>query len=247
MPLLKKEELLEVAAELGVDLKGLTWPEQQKAVNAALKALEPEPEPEPAPEPEQEPEPAPEPGPLFEKPRNRVLDAVPDQDIIISGEIQSTRQQLIKYDEPLDEELEVEEVSYMDEVGSGRLTQDLTTGTYRVKGKTGRRVTAQSTLPKQNAKITYNPRRDVVPVISWKGKRGYLWNHATLPSIKPLLQSTGFYYDYKDQFDAGLHPENIWYATGLLAVNIPLVHAIMNDIEAKAKREEHKHTYSGRW
>ena len=257
MTFMKKEVLEDYAREQGINLDGLTWSEQNKLVRASVEDSggkvtkdgyisfdneEPEvtnderdalidsllhkineltSELDKAKEPEVSKAPAPE------------EQRVPRGKIIMSPEIRATAVQLIKYDEELGDDLNVEEVSYKDAMAEGtKLERDLTFGTYRVKGKTGRRVVAQSTIPKENAGITYDPSIDLVPKVTYNGRTGYIWTHQHYPNVKELLKESGLYHKYKHLFTASEHPENIWYAAGkMLVVNPDVVHAVFREIE----------------
>jgi len=165
---------------------------------------------------------------------------IPAGRVILSPEIKPTSVQLFKYDEELGEDVAVEEVSYRDEFGRVMQTDhDLKTGTYRVKGKSGRKVVAQSTIPKENAGVSYDPQRDLVPVVTWRGRRGYIWTHQHYPNVKELLRASGYYHDYADVFSADEHPENIWYAAGkMLVCSISMTHRVFSEIEKKEAKVE---------
>ena len=57
-----------------------------------------------------------------------------------------------------------------------------------------------------------------------------------LPNVKQLLMESGNYEKYADVFDSKKHPENLWYATGIMAVSIPAVHSVMRQIEIEAAK-----------
>lgn len=221
MAFMKKETVEEYARLFGIDLEGKAWGEQNQLVRERLEAegytidkngevhkpVKEEPKPEPKPE-------------------------IPNKTIMLSPEIRATNIQLIKYDEELGEDLTVEEVSFKDDFGTRPIERDLTYGTYKIKGSSGRKVVAQSTVPKENAQVTYNPARDLVPRVTYDGKTGYIWTHQHYPNIKGLLMDSGKYHKYKHLFSAKEHPENIWYAAGkLLVCNISMVHYVFDEIE----------------
>jgi len=232
MAFMKKEEVKAYAERYGIDLTGLSWPEQNKLVQGKLEEdgyriskdgevllpLEKQPETK-----------------GFQPKISRDLSGVKGVKILLAPEIKPTSVQLIKYDEELGEDLTVEEISYKDEFGMKPIERDLTYGTYRVKGSSGRKVIAQSTIPKENAMVTYEPDKDIVPKVTFAGKTGYIWTHQSYPNIKGLLMDAGMYHKYKHLFSAKEHPENIWYAAGkLLVCNIGMVHYVFDEIEREA-------------
>jgi len=238
MPFMKKEELLAAAESLGVDIEGLSWPEQQKVVQEAIARNKKDcsfetPKPEP-----KEPIQKNEAKDFLENYRKAMIDsldkAIPVQ---ITGEIKPMRNALFKYDEDLGEGLEVDDVSYTQN-GMPDLDNSDAFRSYVVKGKTGRKVYAQSTLPRQNAQIYYDPHKHwYAPIVKdFNGREGYLWKHPKYVGIKQLLIDSGYYEDYRQLFVAALHPQNIWMAGGkFFAVNIQLVEKIFHEIEKKAK------------
>lgn len=227
MPFLKAEVLHEEATRLGIDISEMTWQEAQKVVQAAIaedKAKEHVKNEEKKIE-------VPKPNP---KPKN---DKINFNETILSFEIKPIKHQLIKYDEELGDEYEVEEVVH-DIEGVKSLARDLNTGTYRVKGKTGRKVIAQSTLPQEQAAITFDAQKDMFPVVTFQGRRGYLFKHHKYFNVESTLKDSGYFEKYKRFFDAGQYPTNIWYSTGLLVCSIPLVHHIMKEIEQDAANDK---------
>lgn len=152
--------------------------------------------------------------------------------ILISPEMAQTTIQLIKYDEELGEELTVEEKSYKDEFENGAnfpMEKDLYSATYRIKGKTGKKVIAQSTLPKENAGITFRMDRDLFPVVRFKGHIGYLWTHQRLPNVKAALKQSGYYERFKRYFIDD--PNAMWHAGGLLVVDAGITLNVIRMIE----------------
>lgn len=158
---------------------------------------------------------------------------LPDEEVVISPGLPFMRHQLIKVDEELGDDLDVEEVSLLDQMGN--LNEGQTNRTFRVKGKTGRKTVAQSTLPKEQVKITFNYSKDLVPVVHSNDglKEGYLWSHHSLPNVKELLIASNAYNDYKAQFSVVQHPENVFYCGNLLAVRRDVVHETFKEIERK--------------
>lgn len=235
---MKKEELEAYAREYGIDLDGLTWPQKQAAVlkarseagddiqyGATSKHV-------------------PKMGEVVVHKGKRVHGSKPadaaGRKVLISPEILPTPYQFVKYDEELLEDIEIEEMSLKDEFEQGKdvlVGKDLNTGTYRIKGRNGRKVIAQSTIPKENAKITFQVGVDLVPVVEFMGRRGYLWTHHRLPNVKDLLLKSGYYEEYKDRFKDEPY---IWHSAGkLLTCDITMVEAIFKDIERKEREKRH--------
>ena len=160
----------------------------------------------------------------------------------ITGEIKPMRDALLKWDEELGDDLEVDNVDYTynghPAIPEGR---DSVYGTYTVKGKTGRKVIGKSTLPHQNVLIYLDPHEHwLAPIVrDFDGREGYLWVHPNYKGVKQLLIDSGYFYDYNDLFKSNLHPQNIWMAGGkFYAVSIGLVEKIFREIEKKAKSNE---------
>lgn len=244
---MKKDELLAEAERLGVNIEGLTWPQQQKAVikakteageSAQYGSTVKKQEAGPACENERE-YPVDEREPEMSQ-EDKVLNQIRGRRILLSPEMAATKTQLFKYDEVLGDELDIEEVRFGDTdtgVMNVPAAKNEATGTYRIKGSTGRKVIAQSTLPKLNAGIEYVEGRDFLPVVTWSGRRGYLYTHHRLPNFKALLMESGYYQEYKSQL---VGEPNIWHSAGkLMTVDISLAHHIIQDIQRKEaiKRE----------
>mgnify|MGYP007012508138 CR=1 FL=1 len=221
MAFMQKDTVKKYAEMYGIDLTGKTWAEQNQVVRERL---------------EEEGYTVDKNGEVHKPPKTKeVKYNIPNKTVILAPEIKATSVQLIKYDEELGDDLTVEEVSFKDEFGMKPIERDLNYGTYKVKGSSGRKVIAQSTIPKENAGVTYNPARDLVPRVTYDGKTGYIYTHQSYPNIKQLLMDCGQYPKYKHLFSAKEHPENIWYAAGkLLVCSIPMVHYIFDEIEREA-------------
>lgn len=247
MPFMKKEELHAEAERLGVDIEGLPYHEQNKRVLAAIEAESATSETTTSNDEEllkarQEIE------ELKKQLRSMQTSNDPEAEAegsavaskkfattIMAPEIRATGVQLVKYDEELGEDVTVEEISFKDEFEKNSLMidRDVMAGTYKIKSRNGRNVIAQSTLPKINAGVRYNPDMDLVPVVTYRGKSGYIWTHHHYPNIKELLKASGRYQKYKHLFNAKENPNNIWYAAGkLLVVDRDVVHAVFQEIEA---------------
>lgn len=216
-----KEDTINEARRLGIDVSGMSWPEMQKVVGQALKREE-----------------------LGEisktvktpnsiRPEIKALDAYRDKTILIAPELAPDANRIIRYEEEIGDDLDIEEKSFMGREGGGieyTAGRDYTTGTYKVKGKTGRKVKAECSIPKENAQIIFRPGIDMFPVVTFRGTSGYLLTHHRLPNFKAVLKQSGFYEDYKSMLK---DPPNVFYLTGLLCVDPHVAHNIMNDIERR--------------
>lgn len=238
-----KEACLEEAKRLGIEgAEEMTWPQLQKAVSDGLKREELGiKEPEAMADQEAPVEQVKEVDPEAEKLRPYI-----DKTVVISPELSPERYRLLKYDEDLGQDIEVEERKFdmnrsTDEVFdiSGDLGErhaidqyhDYLTGTYRLKKRSDRRVVAMSSVPKENSGMLFRPGIDLVPVVTWKGRSGYLWQHAFLPNVKQLLMESGHYAEYRDKF---VGEPNVWYAAGKQLVCDPhLTHQVFQEIEEK--------------
>ncbi len=235
MPFLNKEQLAAKALELGIDIEGLSWQEKQKVVGQAIT------EANRAQETVRE-------VPVVEQKKNLIpttpvheptIEDIKGVTVFIAPEMPLVSNQLYKYEEELGNETKVEPISFDAETAASMPAHKTKSATFQVKGKTGRKVIATSSLPRWNAEMTYRPDRDIVPVVTCNGKSGYLWTHHKFPNVKQLLMDSGYYYDYKRFFNARQYPSNIWYAAGkLLVVNIETVHSIFREIEHKAAKDK---------
>ncbi len=236
-----KEDCQAEAERLGIDWHDMSWPELQKEVSKALKLEEMGMAPRQA-------EPAKE-----ENRKERKHELIEDyagKTIYLAPELLPERYRLLKYDEDLGPDYEVVErhfdIGDNDQVydSSGKMedsrTQidqfhDYTTGTYRLKKRSDRRVTALSSVPKENAGMFFRPGIDYATVVTWKGRAGYLWNHWRYPNVKALLMESGYYQEYKDRF---VNEPNVWYAAGKMLVCDPhLVHQVLKEIEDKEAKK----------
>ena len=246
--------MLAKAKELGIDLEGLTWAEQNRIVKEALEAkgylinkegiIIGEPDMVEETKDTKLDEALAEIDRLKAELASKMTDVdekcqpeekelkIPKGRVFMAPEIRGTGVQLLKYDEVLGDDVNVEEISYKNDFNNMRVERDLTMGTYKIKGKTGRKVIAQSTVPKENAGVSYDPNTDIVPVITYNGISGYIWTHQHYPNIKELLMATGMLPKYQELFDSSKHPENIWMAAGKMwVVSIPMVHYVFAEIE----------------
>lgn len=158
--------------------------------------------------------------------------------LYIDPEIRGERYQPVKYDEVLGADVDIEEVDMRDKLGSTDFVTDrAVSGTYRVRKGNGKKVIAQSTIPKINAGIIYDPNVDIVPRVYHGGHEGYLYDHHIFPCIKGLLMQSGQFYKYKNLFNSAEHPENVWYAAGkLLVCDKGVADYVLREIENDAKR-----------
>lgn len=247
-----KDECLAEAKRLGIDVDGLSWPELQAAVSKALKleslglsdnkAVQPVIE-----QAQMSPE---------QIQARREFDAMRPyvgKTILLSPELSSERYRLIKYDEVLGNEIEVEERSFdidpntdmvFDKSGGkidyGNVVDqyhDYTTGTYRIKNRSERKVVAMSSVPKENAGMIFRPGIDYATVVTWNGRSGYLWKHWRYPNVQALLKAAGdkYYQKYRGRFK---DEPNVWYAAGKMLVCDPyLVHQTLKDIEDDVRKD----------
>lgn len=242
-----KETLEAEAARLHVDLEGLKWPQKQKAVLDAMKEeklmqqnklsgadVDGDIPSASAPDFFSDADDAPVPQDPVHVKVEAEFDPMADmagKRVMICPEMASTPNQLFGYEEELDEDLIVEEVRHEHD-SAYRAGKDLVTGTYTIKEKTGKRVVAHTALPKIGAGVEFYPSRDWVPVVTYKGRRGYLYVHHRLPNIKQLLMESGYYEDYKQRFQ---HEPSVWHAAGkLLCCDINLANSVLREIEKRA-------------
>ena len=274
MAFLNKADSLELAARLGIEnAEELSWSELQSAISAKQKEelkkqkeelLKPIEEVYNIPVEEIGDPTESKTGAKLDKPKKKkktLTGQYYGKDVMISPELPPERYRLLKYDEELGNDIEVEERSFhMDpdtdrvyDISGGEMDyrnkvdsyHDYTTGTYRLKSRSNRKVTAMSSVPKENYGSGMKVGVDYVPVVTWNGRAGYLWTHPTFPNVKALLQESGYYHEYKDRFTS---EPNIWYAAGkTLVCDIGLVNSIFKEIENRAqKRIEEERAYRER-
>ena len=246
MPFIGREVLEAEAERLGINLNGLSWPEQQKKVQEAMKngtlfSNDPEPKPKAVDEKSNREK-------FLEKYQEMMVESYKNaKPVRISAEIKPMRHALYKYDEDLGDALEVEDVSFFSNGLPNLDNRPETTATYVVKGKTGRKQIATSTLPRENVQIVYDPNGPhwLAPIVTdFQGKEGYIWSHPKYGGIKRLLIDSGYFEEYRDLFRSDLHPNNIWMAGGKFFVaNIQLCERIFKEIEKKAKKEAEIYGY----
>lgn len=244
-----KEDCLNEAKRLGIDVSSMDWPALQKAVSDALKLekmgmqiymdnvdtgtpVESE---------------------KINNVKPRVEDPlIPylDKTILMSPELLPERYRLVKYDEDLGPELDVVERTFdinretdqVYDVSGGEVPHenqidtyhDYTTGTYRIKERSERRVKGMASVPKENPMLSFRPGIDWATVVTFKGKSGYLWKHWRYPNVSALLKAAGdeYYQKYRKVFK---DQPNVWYACGHLVCDPYLVHRVLKEIEDDAK------------
>lgn len=222
-----KQETLELAEKLGIDVSDMTWPQMQKAVSDALKSHN---------------NPAPEVKAKDKKNRRKRIktgaEPYAGYTVMVAPEMPPDAKRYVHYTEELGDDLEVEEISMLGMEGGKidwRNSGDMISGTYRVKGKTGRKVQATSALPRQNAQITIRPGIDYFPVVKFMNKQGYLYKHHTMNCFKNMLEELEVYDDYRKLLQRN---GVLFYLTGLECIDIGVAHNIMRDIEKRFKRGE---------
>lgn len=243
-----KEACIREAERLGLDVSGMSWPQLQKTVSDALKREELEmpigiPVAEiPIDKPAENKEPV--------KRMADPLEPYLDKQILMSPELSPERYRLVKYDEDLGEEMEViertfdinRETDQVYDVSGGEVSHenqidtyhDYTTGTYRIKERSERRVKGMASVPKENPMLSFRPGIDWATVVTFKGKSGYLWKHWRYPNVSALLKEAGdeYYQKYRKIFK---DQPNVWYACGHLVCDPYLVHRVLKEIEDDAK------------
>ena len=244
-----KEDCMKEAERLGIDVAGMDWPTLQRVVSNALKAEElgiPVNEGRQRAEVEE--------AVLKDKKAvNKVDESLApylDKMILMSPELAPERYRLVKYDEDLGPEMEVVERSFdinretdqVYDVSGGEVPHenqidtyhDYTTGTYRIKERSERRVKGMASVPKENPMLSFRPGMDWATVVTFKGKSGYLWKHWRYPNVSALLKAAGdeYYQKYRKVFK---DQPNVWYACGHLVCDPYLVHRVLKEIEEDAK------------
>lgn len=246
-----KEDCMKEAERLGLDVEGMSWAELQKAVSDALKLEELGVNSIKAPMEEAKV--------LKKKKKNKVdedeeeLRKFYGMNITIAPELAPERYRLVKYDEDLGNELEVEQRKFdinpdtgqVYDVSGGSVEhnqqideyRDYTTGTVRIKKRNERRVTGMASVPKEQPGLSFRPGIDVATVVTFKGKSGYLWKHPSNNhiTVSGLLRAAGdeYFQKYRKVFKDS---PNVWYACGHLVCDPYLVHKVLKEISDDAKR-----------
>lgn len=254
-----KETMEKEANRLHVDLSGLTWPQKQGAVMAAQKAEAAVSEESNGLTEEQIRDILNDTSDDIFSPVSKIefedksikevikeevvtvhvprdpMEEMRGKSILIAPEMAPTPNQLFGYEEVLDDDIVVEEVIHS--VGGNPYSgsRNEADGTYNIVGKSNKKVIAKTALPKEGAGITFRPDVDRVPVVTWQGRKGYLWTHHRLPNIKQLLIESGYYEDYRHRFK---DEPFVWHAAGkLLCCDIQLAENILRDIEKRVRDE----------
>lgn len=241
-----KEACIQEAERLGIDVSDMNWPQLQKAVSDALKREElgvldtphaTTPIMEEAVKPKQ----------------SNPLEPYLDKTIILSPELRPERYRLVKYDEVLGNEVEVEERSFDIDPNTDQVFDvtgdkvehasqideyhDYTTGTYRIKARSDRQVIGMASVPKENPMLSFRPGIDWATVVTFKGKSGYLWKHWRYPNVSALLKQAGdeYYEKYRKVFK---DQPNVFYLCGHLVCNPYLVHRVLKEIQEDARRKK---------
>lgn len=175
---------------------------------------------------------------VFEKGKNVPQPTIEDYEnvvLIASPEQRPTQYQKNKWYENVGTQKDTEEISF--DVGKQSPFHDREAGTknatYRVTD-TGRKVEAESTMPKYSALITYRPTRDMCAVAEYGGHRGYLWTHQRLPNIRALLEQMGAYEEFKEEWQK--QPGRMFYLAGLLCCDISFTDSMMQRIQRELRK-----------
>lgn len=175
---------------------------------------------------------------VFEKGKNIPQPTIEDYEnvvLIASPEQRPTQYQKNKWYENVGMQKDTEEISF--DVGKQSPFHDRESGTrnatYRITD-TGRKVEAESTMPKYSALITYRPTRDMCAVAEYGGHRGYLWTHQRLPNIRALLEQMGAYEEFKEEWQK--QPGRMFYLAGLLCCDISFTDSMMQRIQRELRK-----------
>lgn len=175
---------------------------------------------------------------LFDKGKNVPEPSIEDYEnvvLIASPEQRPTQYQKNKWYENVGTQKDTEEISF--DVGKQSPFHGRESGTrnatYRIID-TGRKVEAESTMPKYSALITYRPTRDMCAVAEYGGHRGYLWTHQRLPNIRALLEQMGAYEEFKEEWQK--QPGRMFYLAGLLCCDISFTDSMMQRIQRELRK-----------
>ena len=228
-----KADTIAEAKRLGINIDGMDWPTMQREVSKALRAEEIK---ESLVKND------------FEKQHDAATRVEVDPNLIpylgytveIAPQMFPDPNRIIRYPEVLGDDLLIEEKSFKaGSVGDSeyKASRDWTSGTFKIVGKSGQRVVAESSVPKENAGATYSFSFDWFPRIEFNNRVGYpMHAYAGHPGFKDLLKQSGYWVEYKDLLK---DEPNVFYLTGKLCVNVDVAHSIMRDIMRKEhiKRE----------
>ena len=171
--------------------------------------------------------------------------------VMFSPEIITNHYQALRYIEDLGPNATSEDIAYgTDDLDRRGITEGAAgtsngiSGTYKVTEIPGERSTAVSTLPKYGSAIywDFGPNGQPVtffPVVEFAGRRGYLYKHATIPSVyhtlfaDPAMREHGYYQRFREQLSQEPY---IFYLAGILTVDIDFTHYMMQEIEKEEAR-----------
>ena len=253
MAFLSKEELKREAERLGVDLTGLSWQHQQKAVADALRAKTVIDKAEQSLQDYQdevnslkeelrrlkENQPVPQTPVVINRGTNKRAPSLKDYDdvvLVAAPEQTPTPNQPVKWYEKVGTDKRTREVSYdIRHMPFGEKESGTKYASYMVDD-TGRPLIAESTMPKFGALLTWRPTKDLAGIAEFNGHRGYLWNHHRLPSVKPMLKEMGVFEEYKDRFYSNNH---VFYLAGIEVCDIAFTDYMLKQLIPKElKRRE---------
>ena len=259
MAFLNKEQIDRYASAAHIDLDGMTWQQKQKMVSDHMKnngIKDPMTvigggEPKITDDRDAEiaklkaelervrsEQPVPQVPVVFDKGKNVPEPSIEDYEnvvLIASPEQRPTQYQKNKWYENVGTQKDTEEISF--DVGKQSPFHDRESGTrnatYHVT-ETGRKVEAESTMPKYSALITYRPTRDLCAVAEYGGHRGYLWTHQRLPNIRALLEQMDAYEEFKEEWQK--QPGRMFYLAGLLCCDISFTDSMMQRIQRELRK-----------
>ena len=176
---------------------------------------------------------------VFEKGRNVPQPTIEDYEnvvLIASPEQRPTQYQKGKWYETVGTQKDTEEISF--DVGRHSPFHDKESGTknatYRVID-TGRKVEAESTMPKYSALLTYRPTKDLVGVAEYNGHKGYLWKHHRLPNVKNLLEQMDAFEEFKGEWQK---QRKIFYLAGLECCDISFTEYMFDKIQRELRKRD---------
>lgn len=176
---------------------------------------------------------------VFEKGRNVPQPTIEDYEnvvLIASPEQRPTKYQKGKWYENVGTQKDTEEISF--DVGKASPFHDRESGTknatYRITD-TGRKVEAESTMPKYSALLTYRPTKDLVAIAEYGGHKGYLWKHHRLPNVKNLLEQMGAFEEFKEEWQK---QRKIFYLAGLECCDIPFTEYMFEKIQRELRKRD---------
>ena len=176
---------------------------------------------------------------VFEKGKNIPQPTIDDYEnvvLIASPEQRPTQYQKKKWYENVGTQKDTEEISF--DIGRNSPFNDQESGnrnaTYRVHD-TGRKVEAESTMPKYSALLTYRPTKDLVAIAEYNGHRGYLWKHHRLPNVKNLLEQMGAFEEFKSEWQK---QRKIFYLAGLECCDISFTEYMFDKIQRELRKRD---------